>query len=176
MRRSQWGRRKVSRRTFLALGVAGVSGAVAAVLGIPLLGSLLSPVFRKREAETDWMELGELKDFPEGEPRMVTWPVVRKDGWVMETAERAAWVYRRGAEDVVAYNPRCTHLGCAYFYNSKAGVFNCPCHDGVFGLDGEVLGGPPPRPLDTLEVKVEGNKVYTIYRDFKLGVSSKAEV
>ena len=35
-----------------------------------------------------------------------------------------------------------------------------PVHYGVFDAQGTVLSGPPPRPLDRYEVKVEGDKLY----------------
>ena len=30
-------------------------------------------------------------------------------------------------------------------------VYLCPCHDAIFGKQGEVLDGPPPRALDRYE-------------------------
>jgi Rieske Fe-S protein len=38
--------------------------------------------------------------------------------------------------------------------------FYCPCHNGVFAKDGSVVSGPPPRPLDRFENKVEDGILY----------------
>ena len=50
----------------------------------------------------------------------------------------------------------CTHLGCLVQYDKKGGKLLCPCHAGVFDLDGNVISGPPPKPLETIPFKVKG--------------------
>jgi menaquinol-cytochrome c reductase iron-sulfur subunit len=35
----------------------------------------------------------------------------------------------------------------------------CPCHSSVFSVDGAVISGPAPRPLDRYETKVENGKL-----------------
>ena len=47
---------------------------------------------------------------------------------------------------MVAFNPACTHLGCAYHWDESPNNFVCPCHASVFSIDGKVLVGPAPRP------------------------------
>lgn len=60
-----------------------------------------------------------------------------------------------------AFEQKCTHLACAVRYREDLQKIECPCHHGFFSPDtGEVLQGPPPRPLPQLEVVVEGEKVY----------------
>ncbi len=96
----------------------------------------------------------------------------------METAPQAVWVVKQGGENFTVFNPRCTHLTCAYSWKEEGphkGHFFCPCHDGVFDINGQVLGGPPPRPLDTLPVKVEDGRLFTIYKDFRAGITDKFE-
>jgi len=58
------------------------------------------------------------------------------------------------------FSGTCTHLGCQVKWEPYRGRFFCPCHQGVFGPDGRVLSGPPPRPLDQFRVEVEGSLVY----------------
>jgi Rieske Fe-S protein len=41
---------------------------------------------------------------------------------------------------------------------------------------GAVLAGPPPRPLDTLEWRIEAGYLYCAYRDFRVGVEQKVAV
>jgi menaquinol-cytochrome c reductase iron-sulfur subunit len=53
------------------------------------------------------------------------------------------------------FNPRCTHLGCAYRWDARREQFACPCHGGTFAISGEVTGGPPPRALTKLSSKIE---------------------
>lgn len=60
-----------------------------------------------------------------------------------------------------AFEQKCTHLTCAVRYVKDENKIQCPCHNGWFSADtGEVLQGPPPRPLPQLEVVVKEGKVY----------------
>jgi nitrite reductase/ring-hydroxylating ferredoxin subunit len=60
-----------------------------------------------------------------------------------------------------AYEQKCTHLSCAVFYSPETDKIQCPCHNGWFDAKtGEVLQGPPPRPLPHLEVVVREDSVY----------------
>jgi Rieske Fe-S protein len=49
----------------------------------------------------------------------------------------------------------CTHLSCRVNWEEGDGQFICPCHDGRFALDGGIVSGPQPRPLDRFEHKIE---------------------
>ncbi len=60
-----------------------------------------------------------------------------------------------------AYEQKCKHISCAVFYKTGSGKIECPCHNGWFdAMTGEVLQGPPPRPLPRLEVQVKGDDVF----------------
>ena len=58
-----------------------------------------------------------------------------------------AWLVQEQGGDLVAFDPRCPHAQCAYEPTDDA-RFSCLCHEAFFDLDGNVLSGPPPRPLD----------------------------
>ncbi|WP_298707497.1 Rieske (2Fe-2S) protein [Chitinophaga sp.] len=60
-----------------------------------------------------------------------------------------------------AYEQKCTHLSCAVYYKPGTMKLECPCHNGWFDVKtGEVLQGPPPRPLKKLDVIFEGDNIY----------------
>jgi len=59
----------------------------------------------------------------------------------------------------VALSAVCTHLGCVVAWQEQAGEFECPCHGGRFSAEGQVLGGPPPSPLETLTVELDGDQL-----------------
>lgn len=61
--------------------------------------------------------------------------------------------------DFVALSAVCTHLGCVVAWQEQAGEFLCPCHGGRFSADGQVLGGPPPAPLESLGVEIDGDQL-----------------
>jgi cytochrome b6-f complex iron-sulfur subunit len=50
---------------------------------------------------------------------------------------------------------RCTHLGCTVPWREDEGQFHCPCHSSLFNRQGEVMGGPAPRPLDLFPLRAE---------------------
>ena len=84
------------------------------------------------------------------------------DGWRKVDEKTSTWLVRTET-NVIAYNPACTHLGCAYHWdavgNAGAGQFECPCHGSAFSMDGKVIAGPAPRPLDRYLSRIDGGKV-----------------
>jgi cytochrome b6-f complex iron-sulfur subunit len=62
-------------------------------------------------------------------------------------------------DGLLALYRRCTHLGCLVPWDEEQGRFACPCHAGRYNRVGEVIGGPPPRPLDLFELKVVDGQV-----------------
>jgi len=76
------------------------------------------------------------------------------------TSEKSiAWVVKQSDNEIVAFSPRCPHLGCAVHWVAKQNAFFCPCHASTFSIEGQVLGGPAQRSLDRFEAKVEGDKL-----------------
>ncbi len=165
----------VSRRGFLAVGTGLIGAFIGLTVGIPIVTYVVAPALKKGAA-ANWTPVGTVTDFKADEPTRVEFTMTKRDGWVERSEKKAVWVLARDGGGVTALNPRCTHLGCAVDWKPDAKEFQCPCHGGRFALDGKVLGGPPPRPMDTLEAKVDQGQVLVQYRDYKLGVSGKAEV
>jgi Rieske Fe-S protein len=65
----------------------------------------------------------------------------------------------RAASGLAALATTCSHLGCGVSWDHARKAFLCPCHGGVYGPDGAVLAGPPPRPLLRLPLVVDGGRV-----------------
>ena len=59
----------------------------------------------------------------------------------------------------VALSKVCTHLGCLVEYDKIKRRLLCPCHAGVYTLEGNVVSGPPPKPLQKFPLKVEGEDI-----------------
>lgn len=58
-----------------------------------------------------------------------------------------------------AFSAVCTHLSCTVQFRQDIGHIWCACHDGHFDLNGQVLAGPPPRPLPEFGVTVRGDDI-----------------
>ncbi len=63
----------------------------------------------------------------------------------------------------------CTHLGCIVRWEENKNRFYCPCHKGFFDQSGNVIGGPPPTPLEKYDVTVDGNLVFVQVKDKEKG-------
>jgi Rieske Fe-S protein len=64
---------------------------------------------------------------------------------------------------LVAYSDVCTHLSCAVLYQGDGRHLYCPCHEGLFdATTGDVLAGPPTRPLPIIELAVQGDMIYAV--------------
>ena len=64
-----------------------------------------------------------------------------------------------------AFGQKCTHLSCPVYYSREHQRLECPCHEGAFdAATGNVLYGPPPRPLDAIDLQSRGNEVWAVGR------------
>ena len=82
------------------------------------------------------------------------------------TALDPAILVRTNEGSYVAYGQKCTHLSCPVYYEHTRGRIECPCHNGAFEVNrGDVLFGPPPRPLDQVVLEVRaGGEVWAVGR------------
>ena len=146
-----------TRRTFYLAVIYGVWSIIAAALGVPALIYLLFPPKARREDE--WVEAGDISRLDPQSPVEMVFRRNRVDGWRIISEKSTAWVVKLAGNQVVAYGPQCTHLGCAYHWDERKDEFVCPCHNSLFSIDGRVTAGPAPRPLDRYETRVQGNKL-----------------
>lgn len=63
-------------------------------------------------------------------------------------------------DGLTAFSPVCTHFGCLVNWDNNKKIFICPCHAGRYDINGDVISGPPPKPLTRLPLKIENGKVY----------------
>lgn len=72
-----------------------------------------------------------------------------------------AWIVKRKNDGrIVAFDDRCTHLGCRPNWNPLRNLFECPCHGSEFDVEGTVKRGPAGLPMARLTVSGrEGEKV-----------------
>ncbi len=76
------------------------------------------------------------------------------------TENDSAILIRTETGEFHAYGQQCTHLACPVYYQRQRKRLECPCHEGAFdAATGNVLYGPPPRPLDVIEVEVRNGEV-----------------
>src|SRR3989338_3200569 len=90
-------------------------------------------------------------------------------GTVGELAVNTAKIFRFGSRpgllintpqgELKAFSAVCTHLNCTVQYDPQVSVIWCACHNGKFALNGRVISGPPPRPLEPYQVNVRGDDI-----------------
>ena len=146
-----------TRRAFYIGFINAAMGLIGLALAVPAGIYLLFPPRVRKEAE--WVETADLSTIPAGTPTEISFDRKRVDGWKVTTEKATAWVVKKSDNDVVAFTPQCTHLGCAYHWDDASHTFLCPCHTSVFSIDGKVISGPAPRPLDQYLTKVDNGKL-----------------
>jgi Rieske Fe-S protein len=154
----------VTRRRFMTASAHTAGGIATAAFTLPALAFAFGPVFEKHEAH--WEAVGTPADFPDDTyvPRTLT--ISRGIG---EVGKSTVYVRKYNAQldhevkdeynDYVAISTRCMHLGCPVRYVEASERFICPCHGGVYDIEGKVSGGPPVRPLDRFYTRVVAGKV-----------------
>jgi Rieske Fe-S protein len=154
-----------TRRSFFAVLIGSISVTVGALMTVPVLRYLLYPIFRVTGGVA-WYSLGRAEDFLGPGPFRKEVEIRRIDGWRALTSKRTVWVVRNGNELAIVSDV-CPHLGCGVPWREDQGMFLCPCHQAKFNRSGALIGGPSPRSLDTLPVKVENGMLWVKYQVFR---------
>ena len=133
----------MKRRKFLKVLLGLLGSATVVTFGYPFVKFLAPP-----EGESKTRKLVVKKsEIPIGEAKAFTFnntPVI---------------VINRPDKGFIALSKVCTHLGCLVTYERGKKILLCPCHAGVYDIEGNVVSGPPPKPLQKFPVRVEGENV-----------------
>lgn len=146
-----------SRRRFYVAAIYGIWAAISGALSVPALAYLFFPP--KARQENEWVEVGDVSRLAPATPVAMVFRRNRVDGWKINSEKGTAWVVKQPGGGITAFGPQCTHLGCAYHWDERKTEFLCPCHNSLFAIDGSVVSGPAPRPLDRYETRINGGKL-----------------
>ena len=125
-------------RAFVGLWALGGAGVVTAYMRAPERG----------ESSGRQVRIGTLDELRIGEAKLVRHGVT------------PFFVIRTNETQVLALSAVCTHVRCILNYDRDRRTIVCPCHDGRFDLNGNVLSGPPPRSLPAYEVSLRAGEVF----------------
>lgn len=149
---------KIGRRDFMKVAIAAIGGVIGTAIGLPAIAYVIGPALAK--ATDSWIRLGTVNKVELGNPTLFKTVIETQTGWINAEEELSAYVLTENGQDFIAMSNICTHLGCRVRWIPDKEGFYCPCHNGVFAKDGAVLSGPPPRPLDRFESKVEDGVLF----------------
>jgi Rieske Fe-S protein len=152
----------VTRRRLFEGGALAAGGIASAAFGLPALGFAVGPMFSDDTPDV-FQEVGAVEDF---NPETYVPKIITLTEMTAVAAKTTVYIRARSEQDVdrlgqpyIAISTRCAHLGCPVRYVQASERFICPCHGGVYDFAGTVTGGPPVRPLDRFETRVEGGRV-----------------
>ena len=154
-------KKKLGRQDFLKLGIAAVGATIGAGIGLPAVAYVVGPALKKDQAQ-NWIQLGAVSKIPLGEPTLFKFKVTTQTGWIVDEREISVYILTDDGREFVALSNICTHLGCRVRWIADNQQFFCPCHNAAFDKEGNILAGPPPRPLDRFEVKVEDGQLFIL--------------
>ena len=139
----------MSRSTFVRVAAGGVGLCYAAAIGYPVYRYLESPI-EKAENEKPVNEVTppDARKLPAGAALM------------FKFGSKPAMLIHHKDDKWVALFAVCKHLGCTVQYEPDKDRIYCACHGGVYNAyTGANVSGPPPKPLDRLDVKVTDDAV-----------------
>ena len=155
------------RRSFLGgLLTTGAAG-VGALLIIPVIRVVLHPLLAKT-TEKSWSDVGKVDEFQSSNaPVQRLVQIEQLDGWRRTVSQKPVYVARDSAGQLTVLSAVCTHLGCTVPWVDKQDKFICPCHQAIFDTTGKLIGGPAPRGMDVLPMKIEQGVLKVQYQYFR---------
>lgn len=126
------------RRDFLGTTITGTAATLGVVSAYPVV-RFLSP---RPDPGQRIATAGEAEKFLPGTSKTVL------------LGDKPVLVIRLDDGQFRAFSAICTHLQCVVAYSAQHRQIECPCHKGVYSLEGANVSGPPPRPLQSVGVEV----------------------
>jgi len=157
----------LSRRDFIKIASAWVGGLIGSVFTIPSMAYMLSPAIQAEAKDETVIDLGSLENYPLSLPTRFDFTRTKVNGWERTATNYGLYVVRTSDQDVRVFSDICTHLGCRVSWQPSIENYVSPCHDGHFDKLGNVVSGPPPRPLDEYATKIEGGNLYITLPAFR---------
>jgi Rieske Fe-S protein len=154
-------KKEVSRRDFMKIAIGAVGGLIGLGYGIPAIAYVITPAAAKTQAQ-QWIQLGAVSKIELGTPTLFKVNFTRQTGWIVNQEELSIYVITEDGREFVAMSNVCTHLGCRIRWVADQNKYFCPCHNGIFDKQGKVVSGPPPRPLDRYQTKVENDQLFIL--------------
>ncbi len=149
------GRANPERRAFIKTAV--LTGGAAVITGIPLTSYFIAPALNKGIGK--WVDFGEVKDLEPDSVALLPYEFLVKDGWLVQPQRGIVWAKIEAIDKLTIFSSTCTHLSCNVIWREEDKIFECPCHAGSFDVSGQPIAGPPTKPLDVLEHKIEDGKL-----------------
>lgn len=152
---------QLNRRGFLAILTGAIGCFIGLAMSIPAIAYIVGPALKTGTTE-NWVRIGSTGKVELGTPTLFKTTVERQTGWLKNQEEISIYILTNNGRDYIALSNICTHLGCRVRWIANQQEFFCPCHNGVFDKEGNVVSGPPPRPLDRYDVKVEDTNLFIL--------------
>lgn len=170
-----------NRRDFIKVAVA--SGVGVCAVGAPICAGtrmVLAPVFQENQSG-QFYPLTTIESLTE-KPQKFAIVDNKHDAWTTLPNQKIGSLFvRKVGDKVSAFHSLCPHAGCMIQIGAKKNpqtgneeeMFYCPCHAAHFSFDGKRLDSVSPRDLDSLEVKIENNKILVRFENFTFGIAEK---
>jgi len=149
----------IDRRGFVKIVLTFLGSIMGAVIGIPAIGYLVSPAAKTQKSEAK-ISLGPLENYQVGTPTLFSFTRSKINGWEKTVNSYGVFVLRKEGDQVKVFSNICTHLSCRVSWKEDSSEYICPCHDAQFDIEGRVLGGPPPAPLNEYPVEIEEGNIF----------------
>lgn len=136
----------ITRKDFLKLTRNAFAAVGLSALAIPVIAYFYPSELE--EVPSDPVPAGKVDEILPGKSKMVQFG-------------RYPAILVHTEEGIKAYSAVCTHFACVTKWNEELGQIVCPCHEGYFDpLDGSVISGPPPLPLESLQVTIDNGNIF----------------
>jgi len=149
----------IDRREFIKGTAAIVGGLIGTIIAIPSIAYLVSPALKTTDDDAS-IALGPLENYPIGIPTCFEFTRTKVNGWERTAINYGLYVLRKNEKEVRILSDICTHLGCRVTWHPDQKNYISPCHDGHFDIWGNVVSGPPPRPLDEFVTTIEDGNLF----------------
>jgi cytochrome b6-f complex iron-sulfur subunit len=139
--------KRFTRKEFLnyIIGLSGACLAGAALL--PVVKYIIPPAGTDTEGDVSQVIAAKIKELSVNSAK------------IFRFGNKPAILINTPQGELKAFSAVCTHLNCTVQYSEQASYIWCACHNGRFDLNGKVISGPPPKPLQEYKVNVSGEDI-----------------